>query len=68
VFVLTPLLVGSHLLLVADSVPVFDVKKSCQGRETEAVFAGRNPDSCIQSEEATRDQLKKIWGRVFREG
>ena len=60
--VLAPLLVGSHLLLVADSVPVFDVKKICQGREIEAVFAGRNAESCIQSEEATRDQLKKSWG------
>jgi len=62
VFVLAPLLVGSHLLLVADSVPVFDVKKSCQGPEISAVFAGRNADTCIQSEEATRDQLKKSWG------
>ena len=60
--VLAPLLVGSHLLLVADLVPVFDVKKICQGREIEAVFAGRNAESCIQSEEATRDQLKKSWG------
>jgi len=62
VFVLATLLVGSHLLAVADSVPVFDVKKSCQGPEISAVFAGRNSDTCIQSEEATRDQLKKSWG------
>ena len=62
VFVLAPLLVGSHLLAVADSVPVFDVKESCQGREIGAVFAGRNSETCIQSEEAARDQLKKSWG------
>ena len=61
-FVLAPLLVGSHLLAVADSVPVFDVKKSCQGPEISAVYAGRNADTCIQSEEATRVQLKKSWG------
>ena len=60
-FVLAPLLVGSHLLAVADSVPVFDVKKICQGPAIEAAFAGRNVDTCIQSEEATRDQLKKSW-------
>ena len=59
-FVLATLLVGSHLLVVADSIPVFDVKKSCQG--VEVVFAGRNSDSCIQSEEATRGQLKESWG------
>ena len=61
-FVLATLLVGSHLLAVADSVPVFDVKKGCQRQEVSAVFAGRNSDTCIQSEEATRDQLKKNWG------
>jgi peptidoglycan hydrolase-like protein with peptidoglycan-binding domain len=63
VFLLAPLLVGSHLLAVADSVPVFDVKKSCQGRDVAAVFAGRNSDTvCIQSEQEARDQLRKIWG------
>jgi hypothetical protein len=62
VFVLAPLLVGSHLLFVADSVPVFDLKKTCQGAEISAAFVGRTADTCIQSEEATRDQLKKSWG------
>ena len=61
-FVFAPLLLGSHLLAVADSVPVFDVKKSCQGRDVEAVFAGRTSNTCIRSEEAARDQLKKSWG------
>jgi hypothetical protein len=60
VFVLATFLVGSQLLIVAESVPVFDVKKSCQG--VEVVFAGRNSDNCIQSEEATRGQLKESWG------
>jgi len=59
VFILAPLLVGSHLLLIAGSVPVFDLKKTCQGAEISGVFVGRTPDTCIQSEEATRDQLKK---------
>ena len=57
--VLAPLLVGSHLLLVADSVPVFDVKKICA---IASAFAGRDSKSCIKSEEATREQLKKSWG------
>ena len=59
-FAFAPLLLGSHLLAVADSVPVFDLTKSCQA--IEAVFAGRNSDTCVQSEEAARDQLKKNWG------
>ena len=37
-FVFAPLLLGSHLLAAADLVPVFDVKKGCQGRDVEAVF------------------------------
>ena len=61
-FVLAPLLVGSHLLAVADSVPVFDVTKICRGPAIEAAFAGRDSKSCIESEEATREQLKKSWG------
>jgi hypothetical protein len=56
-FVLAPLLVGSYLLAVADSVPVFDVKKICQ---IAAAFGGRDSKSCIESEEAIREQLKKI--------
>jgi hypothetical protein len=55
-------LVGSHLLAVADSVPVFDVKKSCQGSEILSNVVQRTADTCKQSEEATRDQLKKSWG------
>jgi hypothetical protein len=61
-FVFAPLLLGSHLLAVADSVPVFDVKKICQAPAIEAAFAGRNENTCIQSEEAAHDQLKKGWG------
>ena len=61
-FIFAPLIVGSHLLAVADAVPVFDIKKSCQGRTIEAVFPNRNANTCIQSEEAARDQLKKSWG------
>lgn len=62
-FVFAPLLlVSSHLLAVEDSVPVFDVKKICQGPAIESAFAGRNADTCIQSENAARDQLKKSWG------
>jgi hypothetical protein len=61
-FVLATLLVSSQLLAVADSVPVFDVKKSCRGSEILSIVVQRNTDACKESEEATRDQLKKSWG------
>jgi hypothetical protein len=56
VYFFAPLLLSSHLLAVADSVPVFDVKKICQGPAIEA-------KRCIESEEATREKLKTIWGQ-----
>jgi hypothetical protein len=65
-FVLATLLVGSQLMAVADSVPVFDVKKSCQGSEILSIVVQRNADACKQSEEATRDQLKKSWGSFLQ--
>jgi hypothetical protein len=45
----------------SNAVPAFDAKEACQGTEVAAVFPGRNLETCINSEEATRDQLKKSW-------
>ena len=45
----------------SNAVPAFDAKETCQATEVAAVFSGRNLDTCINSEEATRDQLKKSW-------
>ena len=59
------LFVSSYVLTVAtvaDAVPIFDVEKTCQGTEIAAVFAGQNLETCVQIEEAARDQLKKEWG------
>jgi hypothetical protein len=47
------LFVSSYVLKVADAVPVFDVRKTCQGTEA-AVFPGRNLEACVQSEETAR--------------
>lgn len=61
-FAFTAFFVSSYLVMVADAVPAFDVKQSCRGTEAAGVYPGRNMESCVQSEEATRDQLKKSWG------
>jgi hypothetical protein len=45
----------------SNAVPAFDAKEACQGTEVAAVFPGRNLETCINSEEAARDQLKKGW-------
>ena len=44
-------------------VPAFDTKETCQETEVAAVIPGRNLETCINSEEATRDQLKKSWSQ-----
>ena len=61
-FAFAALVVSSYLMTVADAVPAFDVRQTCRATETSGVYPGRNIESCAQSEEATRDQLKKSWG------
>jgi hypothetical protein len=43
-------------------VPAFDTKKSCQEADVAAVVSGRTRETCLQSEEAARNQLTKSWG------
>ena len=61
-FVFAAFFVSSYVLTVAEAVPVFDVEKTCQGTEIAAVFPGRSLETCIETEEATRDLLKMGWG------
>lgn len=55
------LFVGSYLLAIADGVPAFDAKQTCRGTEAAGIFPGRNLDSCVRSEQAALDQLRKRW-------
>jgi hypothetical protein len=48
-------------VFAADGVPVFNVKPTCQGTEVAAVNPGQTLDTCLQKEEAARDQLSKSW-------
>jgi len=48
-------------VLAADGVPVLNVKPTCQGSEVAAVNPGQTLDTCLQKEEAARDQLRKGW-------
>jgi hypothetical protein len=48
-------------VLAADGVPVLNVKPTCQGTEVAAVTPGHTLDTCLQKEEAARDQLGKSW-------
>jgi hypothetical protein len=61
-FVFAAFLVSSHVLTVADMVPAFDVKQTCRSTEIAALFPGQNLETCIETEEATRELLKQGWG------
>jgi hypothetical protein len=43
------------------AVPAFDLKKSCKTTEDTALSLGRSVESCINSEEAAREQLENRW-------
>jgi hypothetical protein len=47
--------------LAADGVPALNVKPTCQSTEVAAVNPGQTLDTCLQKEEAARDQLGKSW-------
>ena len=59
-FVAIPL--TSFRVLAADGVPVLNVKPTCQAGEVAAISSARQHlETCLQSEEAARDQLRKGW-------
>jgi hypothetical protein len=55
------LFAASFLVMAADGVPAFDAKQTCRGTEVAAIYPGRNLETCIRSEEAALDQLRKRW-------
>lgn len=57
------LLAGSHLLLVADKVPVLNIEPSCRAAAAAAVTGGRNEDACRRDENAARAKLEQDWGQ-----
>jgi hypothetical protein len=59
---LVAILLTSFPASAADGVPVLNVKPTCQAGEVAAVTPGSSHlDTCLQSENAARDQLRKGW-------
>jgi hypothetical protein len=53
---------SSFPLLAADSVPVLNVKPTCEAGQVAAVSPGRqHVENCLRGEEAARDQVKTSW-------
>jgi hypothetical protein len=57
------LLVGSNLMLVADTVPAFDVAPSCRAATQSSVIANRDENSCKQEENNARAKLEQDWAQ-----
>ena len=56
------LLIGTGLVInAADSVPNLNVEPTCRAAIDLAGSTGRTVESCIKSEHAAREELKKDW-------
>ncbi len=58
------LALGTSLITVAGTagVPKLNVEPSCKAAGVAGMIVGRTADSCINDENAARDQLSKDWG------
>jgi hypothetical protein len=57
------LLASSHLMLVADRVPEFNVDPSCRAATTASVMVNRNESSCKKDEDTARAKLGQDWAQ-----
>jgi hypothetical protein len=65
-FVSATLLISSGLVInVADTVPRYDVKPTCQAAiNLSAGTQGRTVESCVVGEERARKELEKDWSKI----
>ena len=59
---LFPIILATQIVLAADSMPKFDLERTCRGA-TAADLPGRDSASCQQDEQAARSQLEKVWSQ-----
>jgi hypothetical protein len=57
-----PAILVSATVLVADQVPKLNVTPSCRASANGILGVKQDIDSCLQSENAARDQLAQQWG------
>jgi hypothetical protein len=53
----------SHIVLVADSVPKFDVERTCRAAVGEAGVPGGDSAECQRDEQDARSKLGKDWSQ-----
>ncbi len=57
------MLTASHILLVADRVPEFNIDRGCQPAAKTAVAPNRDANACQRDESAARSKLNDQWGQ-----
>jgi hypothetical protein len=60
---LSVLLLGSQVVLAADTVPKFDTGPSCRSAGAAAGMAGRDTAACERDENNARAALEKDWSQ-----
>ena len=61
--VLPIVLAASHLVLAADSVPKFDVERTCRPAAVAGVLPGRDSAACQRDEVDARGKLEQDWAQ-----
>ena len=56
-------LTASHLVLAADSIPKFDLERTCRPAAAAAVLPGRDSAACERDERDARSKLEQDWAR-----
>ena len=57
------ILTATQIVLVADSVPKFDVERTCRAAVAVAGLPGRDSASCQREEQDARSKLEKDWSQ-----
>jgi len=56
-------LTASHFILAADSIPKFDLERTCRPAAAAAVLPGRDSAACQRDERDARSKLEQDWAR-----
>ncbi|HME28622.1 MAG TPA: hypothetical protein VKE53_01995 [Pseudolabrys sp.] len=57
------LFTASHVVLAADSVPKFDVERTCRPAAAAATLPGRDSSACQRDEQTARSRLESDWSQ-----
>ena len=55
------ILTASHVVLAADTVPKFDVERTCRPAAAAGILPGRDSSACQRDENDARSKLEQDW-------